>query len=129
MSQENVEIVRRAVQAFNRHEIELEFFHPEVEWIENPRFPGAKTYRGRDGVKRSVEDWWDTWALVMRVEEIVDAGDRVAFWGVTKARGHNSDVTVSGPFGGVWEFRDGMAVRVHVLGGREEALEAVGLSE
>jgi hypothetical protein len=130
MSQENVEVVRRAVEAFNRREVPLELLHPEVEWIEDPRYPGAQSYRGREGVERSINGWWETWAsLGMRVEGMVDADDLVVFWGVTQARGADSEVTVSGPFGGVWAFRDGLVVRVQVLGGREEALEAAGLTE
>jgi ketosteroid isomerase-like protein len=130
MSQENVDVVRRAIEAFNRREMWLEDLDPEVEWIEDPRYPDAQTYRGRDGVERSIEKWWETWASVaIRVEEIIDADDRVVIWGVTEARGHDSDVTVSAPFGGVWELRGGMVVRVRVLGGREEALEAAGLSQ
>jgi hypothetical protein len=59
----------------------------------------------------------------------VDADDRVVIWGVSEARGHDPDVTVSAPSGGVWELRGSMVVRVQVLGGREEALQAAGLSE
>jgi ketosteroid isomerase-like protein len=128
MSQENVEIVRRAIEAFNRREMLVEYLDPEVEWIEDPRYPDAQTYRGREGVERSIEKWWETWTSVaLRVQEIVDADDRVVFWGVTEARGHDSEITVSAPFGGVWELRDGLVVRVQVLAGREEALEAAGL--
>ena len=49
--------------------------------------------------------------------------------GVIEARGSDSEVAVNGPFGGVWEFRDGMAVRICFLSGRGEALEAAGLRE
>ena len=130
MSEENVEILRRAFEAFNRREVPFELLNPEVEWIEDPRYPGAQAFRGRDGVRRSIEGWWDTWAsLAMRVEEIMDAGDQVVFWGVIEARGTDSDVTVSGPFGGVWEFRDGTAARICFVAGRSEALEAAGLSK
>ena len=130
MSKGNVEVVRRAVDALNRRKMWLDYVDPEVEWIEDPRYPDAQTYRGREGVERSIEKWWDTWAsLVMQVEEMVDVEDRVVFWGITEARGHDSDVTVRAPFGGVWEFRDGLVVRVHVLGGRDEALEGAGLRD
>jgi len=130
MSQENVEVVRRMVEAFNRREVPLEFLDPEVEWIEDPRYPDAQTYRGPEGVERSIRKWWETWASqTMRVEGMVDADDLVAFWGVVDARGTDSEVTVSAPFGGVWEFRDGLIVRVHVLAGRDEALEAAGLRD
>src|SRR6476469_1101214 len=129
MSQANVETVRRAVEAFNRREIWFEYLDPTVEWIEDPRYPDAQTYRGRDGVQRSIEKWWDAWAeITMQLDEVLDAGDRSVYWGISEARGHDSDLTVSGPFGAVWDFRNGLVVRVQVLGGRQEALEAAGLA-
>ena len=91
MSEENVERARQVLDAFNRREVPLEFLHPEVEWIEDPRYPGAQTYRGREGVERSINGWWETWAsLAMRVEGMVDADDLVVFWGTTEARGTDS---------------------------------------
>lgn len=125
-----MDTVRRAVEAFNRRELLLEIYAPEAEWIEDPRYPGAETFRGRDGIRRSVEKWWETWAAVaLRVEEYMDAGDRVVMWGASEARAHDPDVTISGQFGGVWELRDGLIVRVQVLGSRDDALEAAGLTE
>jgi len=129
MSQENLETVRSAVEAFNRREMLVEYLDPEVEWIEDPRYPDAQTYHGRDGVQRSIEKWWDTWAeLTMEIEDLLDAGDKVVYWGTTEARGHDSELTLSAPFGSVWEFRDGLAVKVQVLEGRAQALEAAGLA-
>jgi hypothetical protein len=54
MAEENVEIVRRVVEAFNRREVPLELLDPEVEWIEDPRYPDAQTYRApRESSARS----------------------------------------------------------------------------
>jgi ketosteroid isomerase-like protein len=130
MSQENLEVVRRAVDALNGREMWLDYLDPEVEWIEDSRYPDAQTYRGPEGVERSIRKWWETWASqTMRVDGMVDADDLVVLWGVVEARGTDSEVPISAPFGGVWEFRDGLVVRVHVLAGRDEALEVAGLSE
>jgi SnoaL-like domain len=88
MSEENVDTVRGAIEALNRREMRLDYLDPEVEWVEDPRYPDAQTYRGHDGVQHSIEKWWDTWAsLTLRVEELVDAGNQVVFWGVTEAPG------------------------------------------
>jgi ketosteroid isomerase-like protein len=128
VSQENVEVVRRAVEAFNRRELLLDDLDPEVEWIEDQRFPGAETFHGPAGVERSVRKWWEAWSeLTMHLVEVIDLGDRVVVAGRTQARGHGSDVSVTAEFGGVYEFRRGKVVRVQVLGGRAEALEAAGV--
>jgi ketosteroid isomerase-like protein len=132
MSEENVEIVRRGAESFNRRDIAaiLSDLDEDAEWVEDQRYPGAETFRGPSGVERSIRKWWDAWAeIAMEIEETIDLGDRVVLAGRVRARGHDSDVAVDAPFGGVYEFRAGKVVRVRVLGSRDEALEAVELSE
>jgi len=130
MSQENVEIVRRAVDCFNRRDMAavLADFDQDAEWVEDQRYPGAETFRGPSGVERSIRKWWDAWGeIAMDLEETIDLGERVVLAGNVRARGHDSDVTVDAPFGGVYEFRAGKVIRVQILGSRDEALEAAGL--
>jgi ketosteroid isomerase-like protein len=128
MSQENVEVVRRVVEAFNRRELLLDDLDPEVEWVEDQRFPGAETFHGPAGVERSVKKWWDAWSEIsMHLVDVVDLGDRVVVAGRTQARGHGSEVNVTAEFGGVYEFRRGKVVRVQILGSRADALEAAGI--
>jgi ketosteroid isomerase-like protein len=132
MSRENVEIVRRGVDSFNRRDIAaiLTDFDQDAEWVEDQRYPGAQTFRGPSGVERSITKWWEAWGeIVMELDETIDLGDRVVLSGRVQARGHNSDVAVEAPFGGVYEFRAGKVVRVQVLGSRDEAIEAAGRSE
>jgi ketosteroid isomerase-like protein len=55
MSQENVEIVREAIEAFNRGDFEaaLKRMHRDIEWQTLDAFPDAETYRGREEVRGS----------------------------------------------------------------------------
>ena len=48
MSQENVEIVRRGIESFNRRDMAAirADAHPQIEWVEDPRYPGAQTFHG-----------------------------------------------------------------------------------
>jgi hypothetical protein len=129
MSEENVTVVRRAIEAFNRRETLRDFLAPEVEWVEDQRYPGGQIYRGASGVQRSIEKLWGAWdAVSLQVEKLVDAGDQVICWGYTEARKPDMDTMLSIPFGGVWDVRDGLIVRVQVLS-TPAALEAAGLSE
>jgi ketosteroid isomerase-like protein len=59
MSERNVEVVRDAVEAFNRGDLDaaLELMHPEVEWSTPDAFPDGGTYRGRE----AVAEFWRTW--------------------------------------------------------------------
>ncbi|MGA6947369.1 MAG: nuclear transport factor 2 family protein, partial [Solirubrobacterales bacterium] len=63
MSQENVEIVRRGIEALNRRDIDawLEGFQPDVEAHDLPTIPDAPVRRGHDDLRRWVEMMGDTW--------------------------------------------------------------------
>ena len=131
MSQESMELVRSGIEAFNRRDVDaiLAVTDPDVEWIEDARYPGAETFHGPAGVERSVRKWWDAWEIEVDPEEFIDLGHHIVVVGHTHARGHGSDVTLTAEFGTVYEVRNDRIVRAEVLGSREEALEAVGLRE
>jgi ketosteroid isomerase-like protein len=80
MSEENVEIVRRAYEAGNRGDLEAAFadYHTEIEAIDDPRVPGAKTLRGVDEIRRYFESMARYWDSVRTdPERLVDPGDDV----------------------------------------------------
>jgi hypothetical protein len=61
MSQENVEIVRRVSDAYNRGDVGamLDELHPEIEWhpwLQLQFGGGATVYRGHQGVRKG-ENW------------------------------------------------------------------------
>ena len=131
MSEENVEIVRRGIEAFNRRDMAAirADAHPQVEWVEDPRYPGAQTFQGPDGVEQSVRKWWDAWMIELEPEDFIDLGDRVVVTGHGHYRGHGSDVTLTAEFAGVYEIRENKIVRAEVVESRQAALEAVRLRE
>jgi ketosteroid isomerase-like protein len=128
VSQERVEAVRRTVDAFNRRDVSalLAAMDPEVEWIEDLRYPGAEVFRGHAGVEQSIRKWWDAWDITMDVGEIIDLGDHVVAAGHTYARGEASDVVLTAEYGGVFQFNEERVVRVQACANREAALEAAG---
>jgi hypothetical protein len=77
MSQENVEIVRRAYDAFNRGDFDMlasEFYDPQVEW--QTEDPDASTHRGREAVRRYFDQWVESFeGLHADVEEYIDASN------------------------------------------------------
>jgi ketosteroid isomerase-like protein len=136
MSQENVEIVRRVFDDRENRGLQKTaetYWHPEIEYVEDPRFPGASSYRGRDQVLRCwqgyLEVLGDEKDITVTVEDVFDAGERqVAF---VRFRGH---ATASGvPYEYLWgyvvEVRDGRLASIRAYYRPEEALEAAGLSE
>jgi ketosteroid isomerase-like protein len=134
MSQENVKLVQRAFEALNRRDVEgfLEATHPDVvqDWSRAVG-PERGLYQGRDEVVGFLRSWWDAFdESIIVVDELIDAGDQVvaAFHG--RQRGRTSGAIVEGR-GSVliWNLRDGRVVSTTLYQQRDEALEAVGLSE
>jgi ketosteroid isomerase-like protein len=132
MSQENVENVRRGMDAWNRGDLDdwLACFAPEGELHTTGRFPDRGTYRGRTGLERYwTEIRGDIEELNLSVSDVRAIGDKV-FWTVTgRGRGKRSGAPVEGPLWFVTTFRDGLAVRVESYVDSAEALEAAGLEE
>ena len=131
MSQENVEIVRRAYEAWNAGDINAwgESFDPEIEAYDHD-IPDAGEYRGLEGRIRWQADWersWQSWRW--EPEEFIDAGERVIAVLHVHAKGRQSGVDVERIDGAVWTLRNGRCVRLDYYGSKEQALEAVGLSE
>jgi len=127
MSVENVELVRRIYDAWEREESAREFLAEDVEYV-NPDYavePGTR--RGRAsfrGVREIYEDF------KLRIDRFIDAGgDDVVVLAHYTASGIGSGVPLEGEHGYIWTVRDGLAVRFRWFQSHREVLEAAGLSE
>jgi ketosteroid isomerase-like protein len=134
MSQQNVEIVREAVEAFNggNFDAALERVHPDVEWQTPNVFPDAGTYRGPEGVREFFETWLDTFqGFRLHLEKCVPAGDQRVLAALrVSGEGAESGVWVESPtFFQLFEFRDGQVIRTRMFQTESEALEAAGMRE
>jgi ketosteroid isomerase-like protein len=135
MSQENVELVKRAVDAINRGDAEalVAELDPEVEWHGAilMAMGGTQTvYRGHEGVREWLRDLYETLSeFEAEYPEIRDLGDRAVAIGRVRARGAASEAQIESPHGTVTDFKDGKAIRVRTYLDPNEALEAAGLSE
>ena len=127
MSKENVEIVRRGLEAYARGDMDvaLAAMDPDVIW--NP-FEEEQTY-GVEGVREHLERWESTWDdLVTTPEEFVDAGDSVLVTIHFRGRGREG-VVVNARSYAVYKLRDGKMVRMDEFMERDEALAVAGLAE
>jgi ketosteroid isomerase-like protein len=130
MSEKNVEIFRRAIDAFNRGDFEaaLALCHSEVEWVGDPRVSGVRTRRGHAEVKRYLETvprYWEE--LRLEPERFVDRGDQVLVLARMTARTRRGGPEIERQFDQVITLRDGKITRGRWFLTREEALEAAGL--
>ena len=132
MSQENVEVVRGAVEAYAREGLDasMRYYAPEVEWSTTDVAIERATYRGHDGVRRffgSLDDEFND--LRFDVEDLIDAGETVILTLRVGGRGKTSGAPVELTTFYVCPVRDGMIYRVRTYPERAGALEAAGLSE
>jgi ketosteroid isomerase-like protein len=132
MSQENVEIVRRAFAAYSSGgpEALANFWDPEIEVEVPPGLAEAGTYRGREAVLAWMSEWSEAWERIEYTpEEIVGNGDTVVVTLLYDGVGRGSGLRIEGRFWYLNRLRDGMIVYVRLYGDRNKALEAAGLRE
>ena len=127
MSQENVELVRRIYDAWDREESARDFIAADVEYVNPDYAVESGTRRGRKSfsiVRGTYEDF------EIEVERFIDAGgDQVVVLARFTGSGRGSGVPVGGEHGYVWNVQDEVAVRFQWFQSHREALKAAGLSE
>jgi ketosteroid isomerase-like protein len=135
MSQENVEVFREAIKAYNRRDIDafLDAFDPMVEThpLTLAMFGQETTvYRGHEGLRQLIRDVDEVLSqLQARVLEVRDLGERLVASGRLRGRGQASGADIESPIGWLVEFKNGRVIRMTDFLDPQEALEAAGLSE
>jgi ketosteroid isomerase-like protein len=131
MSEENVEVVRRWIDAQNRADLDgwLSDFAPDAEWHTSGRFADRGVYRGREGLVR----YWaelqeDIEELTTSVSEIRATGDKVFVAAILRGQGRQSKARFEERAWLVATCCDEGVERVEAYLDPDEALEAAGLS-
>jgi ketosteroid isomerase-like protein len=131
MSEENVELARRAIDAFNRRDLEAFLalndrdvqFHSRLVEVE-----GGGPFRGHDGVR----DWWESLLAISpdfmsELDEVRDAGEVTVSRVRQRGRGGESDAPMEQLQWIVTRWRNGKAVWSRIVVTEAEAFEAAGL--
>ena len=133
MSEQNVELLRRAGEAFNARDIEafIALCDPSIEWNSHMTVPGGAVYHGHDGLRQYIRDMEDAWGDELRAEPeaYFDLGEHTLVFYVLKWRGRQSGAEVAMPFAQVAKWRDGLCVYWKAYVHREDALRDLGVSE
>jgi ketosteroid isomerase-like protein len=137
MSQENVELVRDALNAFIEVDEGLagpqrltEFFAPDGTW-DFPDLVGQSELRDLNDFLEFRATWMKPYAeWRYDVEKILDAGvNRVVATFHQRGKPRDSDSWVEMHYGIVYTVEEGLIRRAELYATPEEALEAAGLSE
>jgi uncharacterized protein len=134
VSQENVEIVRRAFGALasGRVDAAAEFWHPDINWRAVEGAPDdVGEMRGIEAARAYVQDWYDTFDdFTAEPEELIAVGDDQVVAVIHNAgRAKRSGIPSELRYAAVYTLRDGRLVRVREYETRAEALKTVGLEE
>ena len=126
MSEENVEVFKRGVVAWNRDDFDawIDQFDPEVEW-----FTLVEVYRGHAGARKAWESLKGTMQIRARFDDIRDLGESVLALGEMEGTGQTTRLDFTGELAQLVTYRGGKAVNIRDFRSHADALEAGGLSE
>jgi ketosteroid isomerase-like protein len=133
VSRNHLELVRRAFSQGDLEATAANFWHPEIEYVEDPKLPGASSYRGRDEVLRCWQGYLEVLGaesdIAIEVEDVIDAGERIV--ALVRFRGETPGGEM--PFDHAWGYvvgiRDGRIAFVRAYYEPSEALAAAGLAD
>jgi ketosteroid isomerase-like protein len=134
MSQDNVEVVRRAIAALNSRDIDgyLACCAEDIE-LTTPWAEVGGVYQGPDAIRRFFGDLSDAgpdFALTVERVQSVGTGRVLAFLRAS-ATGRTSGIDLGKdvPTGNIYDFVDGKIARIQIFVDGQKALEAAGLRE
>jgi ketosteroid isomerase-like protein len=133
MSEENVDLARRYVEAFNSGGLDATrpLRTSTIEIVDPPTMPDADTYVGEAAARARVESYMTFgWDGQFREVEYIDAGEEVIVVWRLQGRGALGGVPLDIPtLAHIYAFEGDKVKRIRQYMTKAEALEAAGLSE
>jgi ketosteroid isomerase-like protein len=131
VSQENVDLVRRATEAWNAGDMDAwsTFIAPNVIWRVMRDWPEQGPFIGRDAVLRQVRQLRESWEsdAVVPVGDLIDAGDQVVLRFIWRGVGRGPDLNMEMTY--IYTVREDRIIAFEYFWNHAEALKAVGLEE
>jgi ketosteroid isomerase-like protein len=131
MAQENVDLVRRMLDAFNRGDVGavIACFDENCELYEPREMPDspAAGFRGHDGIREWMTNLREVAGAEFEPTSFTTSGDLVLCELASRGLGQASGAPVEWTTFAVLRARDGKIVRIQAFLGRDDAREAAGL--
>jgi len=127
VSEENIEVVARAIDAFSRGDVRAfsELTTPDIEWKVGLAAVEGEVFRGHEGVATYFDRLRGAWSeFHFLADQYRDLGDTVLVLGRLRGFGRSGGVPVESPVGAVWELRDGKIWRLRAYLTHDEAIAA-----
>jgi ketosteroid isomerase-like protein len=132
VSEENVEIVQRAYEAWARRDMEAvrRACDPDITWSEREAVPDPAIHRGIAAVIARLAELDAVWTgLTLEPQEFIDADPCVVVSFCLLGRGRTSGAAVEEREAHVVRLWKRKLVELRAYGERGDALKAVGLEE
>jgi len=125
LSEDAPAVVRRLFESFSTGAVPEEVWAADAVYREDPRWPGAGVYRGRDQIVRC----WIAYAEIFdeprfELTGVVPQGDRVV--ALARFRGRVADIPVDHEWGYVVEVHDGLVQSLTAYYDPAQAYAAAG---
>jgi ketosteroid isomerase-like protein len=130
VGREQLEIVKRALDAWNRGDVDAMVAEasPDGEYAISELNPNARLLHGREEIADYLRDWHDTVSgLHYELEEVRDAGEAVVVLGTMSGRVGEGGPEITADLAFVLRFEGTVVVRTEEYLDRRLALEAAGL--
>ena len=133
MSEENVEVVRRAYSEF----LETGTFAREIaasdfvwDMSHYDGWPEQQVYQGVEAAERFMQEWTSAWVdWELQIDELLDAGDKVVALVRQRGRSKLTGISVEVSLAKIWTLLDGKNSRMDMYSDVGDALAAVGLEK
>jgi ketosteroid isomerase-like protein len=125
----NVVAVEKFGDAFRRGDWDAvaTLIDPHIAVRTDPRWPEQRFY-GRESWVAFLRGMWEAWGPDIRVEEVMDLGDRVLARSCWSIRGQHSGLPGEFCYSSITTYREGRSVFIEFFIEHEQALDALGLS-
>jgi ketosteroid isomerase-like protein len=131
MSQENVDRFLEGTEAFNRGDLDAASDWLGSEVVFEPQTAAMEgNFAGPDGVRSYLAGLRDLFEVYeVRYTDVRDLGDRVLALGTSRTVAKGSGIEQEFTIAIVATFKDGLLTHWKDYGDKQQALEAVGLSD
>jgi ketosteroid isomerase-like protein len=127
VSSDDVQVVRRVIDAWNRRDLEaaLELTHPKCE---TRSVQATQTRYGREAVAAEFRDWFEAFEFFqIEPEDLIVSGGRILVPMRQRARAERSGLQIDQRFYQLYTVRDGMIFSFHEYSDEQQAFQAAGL--
>jgi ketosteroid isomerase-like protein len=125
----NADVIRELTRRWNSGDLDgaLELYNDDAEMRTGAHWPEATTYRGREEIRATTEDWASMWEKVqIELDSLEEHGDKIVATGSWVMRGAASGVDGEMGIFIVFTLRDGKIAVLEWFPDHDSAVAAAG---